>query len=209
MQVTTWTGCYSNQWRNLIVPDAFSHPAKFSPGLIQKIYAHGIERGYFKEGDLIEDPFGGIGGGGIFAAYAGLKWVGIELEQKFVQLARENFALHIPTWEAHGYHLPMMVQGDSRRFSEIVGGCDGVITKGLTLNNASTKMEKNTSEVDRYVQTECQNALPAGQISEGCRRDLQCISRNNKEMVAKARGKTERTIKFEKKRFNIFITTGE
>jgi len=110
------------------LPEAFSHPAKFSPGLIQKIYAHGIEQGYFKSGDVIGDPFGGIGGGGIFAAYAGLQWVGVELEKKFVDLAKENFELHRPAWEAHGYPVPVILQGDSREFSRIIEGCDSILT---------------------------------------------------------------------------------
>uniref|UniRef100_A0A6M3J3D1 Putative methyltransferase n=1 Tax=viral metagenome TaxID=1070528 RepID=A0A6M3J3D1_9ZZZZ len=128
MKVTTWTGAYNNQWRGLIVPEAFAHPAKFSPGLIQRIYQHGIEQGHFEKGDVIGDPFGGVGGGGIFAAYAGLDWIGLELEAKFVDLANQNFRLHLPTWEAHGYPVPVIIQGDSRRFSEIVGECAAICT---------------------------------------------------------------------------------
>lgn len=128
MKVSVWHNCYDNQWRGLIVPDAFSHPAKFSPGLIQKIYAYGIERGYFKPGDLIGDPFLGVGGGGIYAAYAKLRHIGVELEEKFVDLTKQNYELHRPTWEAHGYPFPLVMQGDSRRFSEIVGQCEAILT---------------------------------------------------------------------------------
>ena len=128
MKLTTWNNCYDNQWSGLIVPEAFSHPAKFSPGLIQKIYSYGIEQGWFGPGDTIGDPFGGICGGGIFAAFAKLQWVGLELEAKFVDLAKQNIELHRPTWEAHGYPVPIILQGDSRRFSEIIGKCEGIIT---------------------------------------------------------------------------------
>ena len=128
MKVSTWQNCYDNQWSGLIVSEAFSHPAKFSPGLIQKIYSYGIERGWFAAGDVIGDPFGGIGGGGIFAAYARLKWVGVEIEEKFINLCHENFMLHADIWKAHGYPIPIYLQGDSRRFSEIVGGLAGIIT---------------------------------------------------------------------------------
>lgn len=128
MKLSAFHNCYNNQWRNLIVPEAFSHPAKFSPGLIQKIYSHMLDRGYIRPGDLIGDPFGGIGGGGIFAAFAKLRWVGVELERKFVDLSAENFDLHRATWESYGYPVPVILQGDSRRFAGIVGGCSAICT---------------------------------------------------------------------------------
>ena len=37
-----WVGCYADNWKNEITPDAFAHPAKFSRGLIQRIYQHVI-----------------------------------------------------------------------------------------------------------------------------------------------------------------------
>lgn len=128
LKVTVWNNTYDNQWSGMIVSEAFSHPAKFSPGLIQKIYAYGIESGWFKPGDVVADCFGGIGGGGIFAAYARLKWIGVELEQRFTDLANQNFDLHRPAWRAHGYPEPVIVQGDSRRFAEIVGECAAICT---------------------------------------------------------------------------------
>jgi hypothetical protein len=121
MRVAEWVGCYDKQWRGLIVPEAFSHPAKFAPGLIDRIFKHGLARGYWRTGDLIGDPFGGIAGGGIMAAYNRLGWVGVELEPRFVDLGNENIALHRAAWEAHGFPVPVLVQGDSRRFSEVVG----------------------------------------------------------------------------------------
>ena len=49
--VTTWQGCYSDGWQDLIVPEAFAHPAKFARGLIHRIYRHLLERGYVRPGD--------------------------------------------------------------------------------------------------------------------------------------------------------------
>lgn len=123
----TWHGCYDGSWKGLIVPEAFSHPAKFAPGLIARILDEGLRRGWWKAGDLIADPFGGIGGGGIFAAYAGLQWVGVELEPRFVAWADQNFALHAAKWRTLGCPTPRMVQGDSRRFAELVGDTAGCI----------------------------------------------------------------------------------
>ncbi len=46
MTWTDWTGCYDGGWNGLIHPRAFSHPAKFSYALIQRIIAHGLAEGY-------------------------------------------------------------------------------------------------------------------------------------------------------------------
>jgi hypothetical protein len=77
---------------------------------------------------VIGDPFGGIGGGGIIAAYHGLRWVGVELEPNFVELAVDNFRLHKSRWEATGDPMPEIVQGDSREFARLVGEVAGVLT---------------------------------------------------------------------------------
>lgn len=65
MKISAWQNCYDDQWRGLIVPEAHCHPAKFSPGLIRRIFQHCLTRGYLKAGDTVVDPFGGIGGGGL------------------------------------------------------------------------------------------------------------------------------------------------
>jgi tRNA G10 N-methylase Trm11 len=130
MKVTTWTKreCYSDSWNGLIVPEAYSHPAKFAPGLIRKILQHGFEQGWWVKGSVIGDCFGGIGGGGIMAASMGLKWVGCELESRFVDLASQNFALHARKWDALGCPQPVMIQGDSRNFAELVGEVEVICT---------------------------------------------------------------------------------
>lgn len=96
--------------------------AKFSPGLIQKTYSHCLKQGYLKKNNICGDPFGGVGCGGIFAAYAGISWIGVELEAKFVDLANQNFDLHRVTWRSYGYPEPVIVQSDSRHFGEIMTG---------------------------------------------------------------------------------------
>lgn len=129
MEITTWTGCYDESWKGLITEDAFAHPAKFAPGLIKRILAHGLERGWWKRGDLIGDPFGGIAGGGIMAGYAGLNWVGVELEPRFHAMGLKNIQLHAPTWCACGdASFVKLVQGDSRHFAKIIGEAAAVLT---------------------------------------------------------------------------------
>lgn len=59
-QVEQWHGCYETGWGNLITPESFAHPAKYSRDLIERIFDHCLERGYIAKGGSIGDPFGGI-----------------------------------------------------------------------------------------------------------------------------------------------------
>jgi len=104
------------------------YPAKFAPGLIRRIYQHCLERGYLEKGSLVVDPFAGIGGGGIMAAYAGLNWIGVELEEKFVRLAKDNFEMHEYPCSRMGYPQPVIIQGDSRRLSSVLQEADLIAT---------------------------------------------------------------------------------
>lgn len=83
-----WHGLYNESWQGEIVPEAFSHPAKYSRGMIRQIYRHMIERGYITPGDHIVDPFGGVGLGALDAMRHGLHWHGCELEPKFYRLGQ-------------------------------------------------------------------------------------------------------------------------
>lgn len=122
-EINQWEGCYDDGWQGDIIPEAFSHPAKFSRGLIHRIYKHAKEMGWFKPGDYVLDPFGGVALGGLDAMGMGLNWRGIELEWKFVALGRLNIALwnrQLDGWPNLG--TAWIVQGDSRRL--LVDGCD-------------------------------------------------------------------------------------
>jgi len=85
--VDTWRHCYDSGWNGLIVPESYSHPAKFSRTLIQRIYQHCSEEGWLKPGATVLDPFGGVGLGACDALQQGLRWLGVELEPRFVALA--------------------------------------------------------------------------------------------------------------------------
>jgi hypothetical protein len=112
--VDQWNNCYEGGWTKLIVKEAFSHPAKFSRGLILKIYNHAQEMGWIKPGDVVIDPFGGVALGAFYSGKFGLFWVGIELEEKFVKLGKENIKL----WEAED--RAMIIQGDSRKLIKLL-----------------------------------------------------------------------------------------
>lgn len=137
MKEIDWHDCYSESWKGILSPEAFSHPAKFAYKLLSRLYDHGFSQGYWKKGDLIGDPFGGVACGGVVAAYKGLCWFGVELEPRFVTLAQQSIDDHRRRWEAMGDPLPQIVQGDSRRFAELVQAAAIVTSPPYAANEKS------------------------------------------------------------------------
>ncbi len=128
MQVNTWEKCYESGWKDIIVPEAFSHPAKMAYGLLKRILVHAKEREWLYKGSVILDPFGGIGSTGILGAYEGYQVVCCELEAKFCKLAEQNFKLHENALEKLGCSFPIILQGDSRRLCEVVEKADCIVS---------------------------------------------------------------------------------
>lgn len=180
MKISIFENCYNDQWRGLITPDSHAHPAKFSPGLIKRIYGHCLFSGYLKVGDVVVDPFGGIGGGGLFAPMFGLRWRGVELEEKFVDLARQNFRATEPGWRTMNWHVPTIIQGDSRRLCDVIGGAAGIVTSPPYAEISDTGGTRGLKKYgagltggeacfDKYGQTEGQiGNLKAGSIDAVC-----------------------------------------
>ena len=128
MMPDTWHGCYDGSWRELIVEGAWKHPARFAPTLIERIYDHAFAQGWVARGSTILDPFGGVGCGGIVAAYKGLFWQGCELEPHFVEIANRNFELHRSRWQVGVDPMPVILQGDSRKLRDVLGAADCVVS---------------------------------------------------------------------------------
>jgi DNA modification methylase len=143
VKISRWEGCYDSSWKGLITDASFAHPAKFARGLIERIYDHCLAQGYLHRGDLVADVFGGIGTGGITAAYRGLNWIGCELEPKFVALAQENFKLHRHGWSAVRGGSATIIQGDSRKFDEHVAG---IVSSPPFVDSMSDKPSKQLLE---------------------------------------------------------------
>ena len=120
-----WEGAYNDSWKGILTPESFQHPAKYARGLIERIVSHAFEQGWVKKNDIVVDPFGGVGCGGIVCAYRGLRWIGVELEPRFIELAKASFALHARHWTRLGLPHPVILQGDSRKLCELVkeAGC--------------------------------------------------------------------------------------
>jgi tRNA G10 N-methylase Trm11 len=128
MNISDWHSLYSDGWKGEIAPAAFAHPAKFSRALIRHIYKHAIEEGWLNAGDTVVDPFGGVGLGAIDAMLNGLNWVGVELEQKFVDLGNQNIELWNSRYggKVRTYGTARLIQGDSRELAQVIeqaGAC--------------------------------------------------------------------------------------
>jgi hypothetical protein len=128
MKTIEWFGCYADSWQGEITPEAFCHPAKFSRGLIARIYSHMLDSGYIKPGDVIGDTFGGVALGAIHAMLNGLHWRGVELEEKFCTLGNENLALWRGKYGDLLRGTAVLVQGDSRQFLQHVAGIGAVVS---------------------------------------------------------------------------------
>lgn len=123
-------GLYGSPWKKNVdvVPESMSHPAKFSKRLIYWIVETGLKRGWWSEDTLLVDPFGGVGLGGLAASAFNIPWVGVELEQRFVEIGNDNLQMYAKNFQMVGVHsTPLLLQGDSRQLAEIlqrdVTGC--------------------------------------------------------------------------------------
>ncbi len=114
-----WHGLYAEKWNGEITPEAYAHPAKFSRGLIRKIYDHALAEGWLAPGDVVIDPFGGVSLGALDAMKAGLSWVGMELEPRFVDLGNANIQKWLSEYAPHfpGWGSARLLQGDSRELA--------------------------------------------------------------------------------------------
>jgi hypothetical protein len=116
-----WFGCYSGSWSG-IAPEASNvHPAKYAHNLIARVYEHALTNGWIAKNDLILDVFGGVARGSFHAMKHGLRWVGIELEQKFCDLGNASIA----EWTKRFSILPdwgtaTLLQGDSRNLRSVL-----------------------------------------------------------------------------------------
>ena len=181
-----WKGCYKAGWKGIILDAAFEHPAKVSFSLAERIYEHMmLERGWLKPGMTVVDPFAGIGGFAFHALHYGLHFRGVELEEHYVLRAQAN----IEKWNSergwrHVWGTAEIVQGDSRKLSQILGtadssiasppyaaistGAGGLNTKPGKAGQQSGRNPKSPSQDtdNRYGESEGQlSRMPEGDVS--------------------------------------------
>ena len=143
VETSNWYKCYRDSWQNVITPESFVHPAKFSRALIRRIYEHCFEEGWLRPGMTVCDPFAGIALGALHAMQHGLNWVGVELEEKFVALAQQNIDL----WNERYSRLPgwgtaQIIQGDSRRLGKVLAEAELCLSSPPYASSANTRDEK-------------------------------------------------------------------
>lgn len=144
--MNAWAGCYDSSLKGMIQPESFAHPAKMARALCERILDHGREMGYWQPGDTLLDPFAGIFTTGILGAYRGYRVVGIELEPRFVEMARANVEYNRRRLEALGRTLPVILQGDSRNLGQLVGQAGGVVTSPPYIGSINANDQANDAE---------------------------------------------------------------
>lgn len=89
-----------------------------------------IDEGWINAGDVVIDPFGGVGLGGLDAMRYGCTWVGVELEARFVALGNQNINLWNNRYAPHfpGWGTARLIQGDSRKLLEVIGEAGAVVS---------------------------------------------------------------------------------
>jgi DNA modification methylase len=129
--VTDWFSCYGRGWGAVLSKGSYKHPAKVSFALAKRIYEHAIEEGWLIPGkSIVGDCFAGVGGFAFHALANGIGFIGVELEENFQKLAVENINEwnrkygNLPKWSKNG----TVILGDSRHFSELVNGVDGILS---------------------------------------------------------------------------------
>ena len=120
MKWLDWYGTYEENNKPYYVPEAYTHPAKMAIGLCRRIFEFMEEKGMLHKGDVVVDPFNGIGTTLLLGTTLGYKCIGVELEEKFVQLTEANIEKHKAMFEATGRTMPIVIKGDSRQLSKLI-----------------------------------------------------------------------------------------
>ncbi len=90
-----WYGCYDKdaKYNKFITPESFAHPAKMSWGLLERIFKHLQEMRLVQPETTIVDFMCGTSRTGTIAALEGYNFIGIELEQRFIDMSENNYRL--------------------------------------------------------------------------------------------------------------------
>lgn len=101
-------------------PGCTAHPGKMLPALAARIVAE-----YSQPGDLVVDPMCGVGTTSIEAAVLGRRAVGVELETRWVSLARSNVDHALGARNKKGRRRPQVHHGDARQLARLLGRSAG------------------------------------------------------------------------------------
>ncbi|WP_423748119.1 TRM11 family SAM-dependent methyltransferase, partial [Frankia canadensis] len=93
-------------------PASMQHPARMLPALARHLITH-----YSKPGDILLDPMCGIGTTLVEGVHLGRVALGVDLESRWVSLARANIAL---AYQQNAPGSGVVIRGDARRLLDIV-----------------------------------------------------------------------------------------
>ena len=117
-----WKRCYGQPWRGVVVEEALAHPAKFSRKLIGKVCLHALKQGWIDAGDWVLDPFAGVALGAYHLLPRGINWVGVEVEEKFVEAGTANLVLWTLKFSRCSFSWgdSVLLLGDSRNLRALL-----------------------------------------------------------------------------------------
>jgi DNA modification methylase len=113
--VAQTTAQYQRTGRYL--PGCTAHPGKMLPELARRIVTE-----YSTPGQVVLDPLAGIGTTVVEAVLLDRRAVGVELEDRWVALAKANLDHMLPVGRRH---LAEILLGDARRLPEVLGDLTG------------------------------------------------------------------------------------
>lgn len=125
-----WRGCYDkdSQYAKYVTPDSYSHPAKMSFGMLERIFKHLQELRLVDDNTTIVDFMAGTFRTGVMAELFGYRSIGIELEPHFIKMIEGN-RTRIEKLTGRRTRMEFM-QGDARSLSTMLRekGCVGVVS---------------------------------------------------------------------------------
>ena len=156
-----WNGCYGSDtyYKKFVTPNSYSHPAKISFLLAERIFKHLEHLGLLKEGMTIVDFMAGSFRVPLLASLRGYNAIGIELEPHFCKMGIDNKKY---AENKVGRKLNFeIVQGDSRQLSKILNKrYVGVVSpsyglgEGLGHSGQPTQVVKDLNLQTRYGSSE-------------------------------------------------------
>lgn len=140
-----WRGCYDkdSQYAKYVTPDSYSHPAKMSFGLLERIFKHLQELRLVDDNTTIVDFMAGTFRTGVMAELFGYRSIGIELEPHFIKMIEGNRA-QIEKLTGRRTRMEFM-QGDARSLSTMLRekGCVGVVSPPYSDQNNDNRKTFN------------------------------------------------------------------
>ena len=141
-----WNGCYDSdsQFKKFVTPESYSHPAKMSFLLADRIFKHLKFLGLLKKGDLICDFMAGTGRTNLMASLHGFDSIAVELEPHFIKIIHDNKQqLEKITGRKQNWEI---IQGDSRKLTEILKIHDavGIVSPPYYQSGGEPNLDDNT-----------------------------------------------------------------